>query len=473
MQCASRHLRLLLVVALLAGSAARLPGASAPAPAAAAANPEAGPAPQTAPTEPDARQLKSAAAEHARELEQEQVAKPFHLTPETTACLLLSLVVSALSNAAGVGGGAVFVPLFHTALGFSIKLSTALSQAVITCGALGSVAYSLGRRHPTAPNHTLIDFDLALSLAPALLLGVSTGVLLNLALPTWLITILLVALLVTLTYRTARTGLRQARKAQQAQRKQAEALSAPSPQRQRRGSSQPKYVELPRQGEPVVHEGDEQAQQALAQQKRSGGGGAGREGGPSPDWQIGAAARASSEGLASDCVIAVVQPIRQQSVPLADGDACRAGGTTPASRHVVAVSATAAPPKQHPRLALLGQGASLPGAAYTNEGSAGGSDAGGSSVGEEEEQEEEEEAASDGGEAASGDEQGKGGEEAAVEAAAVDKEQQQARAEPAAAAPVPPPKQGQQLAPAAGEPAVEPATEPAAAAGASAEDANG
>jgi uncharacterized membrane protein YfcA len=48
--------------------------------------------------------------------------------------------VSALSNAAGVGGGALFVPLFTVALRLSIKQAAALSQAVISGGALGEPA---------------------------------------------------------------------------------------------------------------------------------------------------------------------------------------------------------------------------------------------------------------------------------------------------------------------------------------------
>lgn len=125
------------------------------------------------------------------------------------------LQVSALSNAAGVGGGAIFVPLFNVLLGFSIKnvsttarwalqalagrsaphdpcrllcpalQATALSQAVITGGALGSVAYSITRQHPRDPGRPLVDWDLALPICPGLLLGVSTGVLLNIALPAW------------------------------------------------------------------------------------------------------------------------------------------------------------------------------------------------------------------------------------------------------------------------------------------------
>ena len=56
--------------------------------------------------------------------------------------------VSALSNAAGVGGGALFVPLFNALLGLPIKGATALSQAVITGGALGEACGRGGREQP-------------------------------------------------------------------------------------------------------------------------------------------------------------------------------------------------------------------------------------------------------------------------------------------------------------------------------------
>ncbi|KAL4443802.1 hypothetical protein ABPG75_011539 [Micractinium tetrahymenae] len=185
----------LLAVLLLASAAARPPpgrevgGAGAPAPA-----------PQLPPL--TGRVLV------AQPLD---VSEPFQLTVRTSLALVLSLVVSALSNAAGVGGGAIFVPLFNVLLLFPIKLATALSQAAIAGGALGSVAYCLGRRHPHDPASPLIDFNLALTLAPPLLLGVSCGVLLNIALPSWLITFLLIPLLGGLTWRTAQMGLRMRR----------------------------------------------------------------------------------------------------------------------------------------------------------------------------------------------------------------------------------------------------------------------
>lgn len=111
----------------------------------------------------------------------------------------------------------MFVPLFSVLLSISIKAATALSQAVITGGAIGSVAFSLTRQHPLRPGAPLIDFSLALTLLPPLLLGVATGVLLNLALPAWLVTILLIPLLITFAIRTAATGLSMRRAEKQAQ----------------------------------------------------------------------------------------------------------------------------------------------------------------------------------------------------------------------------------------------------------------
>ena len=51
----------------------------------------------------------------------DQVHRPLRLTPRTATALVLSLVVAALSNAAGVGGGAIFVPLFVALLAFPVK----------------------------------------------------------------------------------------------------------------------------------------------------------------------------------------------------------------------------------------------------------------------------------------------------------------------------------------------------------------
>ncbi|KAL0035051.1 hypothetical protein WJX79_008455 [Trebouxia sp. C0005] len=105
----------------------------------------------------------------------------FRLQPYEIIPLLLSFLVAALANACGVGGGAFFVPMFNVLLGFSLKGSTALSQAVVTGGACAGFMYSSCKRHPDDHEQSLVDFDLALILTPMLLLGITAGVLINAA----------------------------------------------------------------------------------------------------------------------------------------------------------------------------------------------------------------------------------------------------------------------------------------------------
>ena len=56
-----------------------------------------------------------------------------------------------------------------------MKDATALSQAVITGGAVAGTLFALFQKHPKKPELPLIQFDLALVLIPSLLLGTSIG----------------------------------------------------------------------------------------------------------------------------------------------------------------------------------------------------------------------------------------------------------------------------------------------------------
>ncbi|KAL0042540.1 hypothetical protein WJX79_002907 [Trebouxia sp. C0005] len=105
-----------------------------------------------------------------------------HLDKNVPAVCIVT-VVGALSTAAGVGGGALFVPLFNSLLDFSIKDSAATSQAIITGGAIAGASFALFQTHPQRPDKSLIQFDLALLLIPSLLLGTSIGVILNHMIP--------------------------------------------------------------------------------------------------------------------------------------------------------------------------------------------------------------------------------------------------------------------------------------------------
>jgi uncharacterized membrane protein YfcA len=98
---------------------------------------------------------------------------------------------------AGVGGGGILVPIFNIILGLSVKESTGLSQAVIASSGIGVALFSLTNPHPHFPTKPLVDFDLVLVLTPALLLGISFGVLVNAVAPGWFIT---VSICLVLTY---------------------------------------------------------------------------------------------------------------------------------------------------------------------------------------------------------------------------------------------------------------------------------
>lgn len=122
--------------------------------------------------------------------------------------LLIVAVVGALSTAAGAGGGAIFMPLFTSLLQFDVKGSAAVSQAIITGGAIAGASFALFQKHPDKPQQPLIEFSLALILIPSLLVGTSIGVLLNHIFPVWLITICLVSLLFYVTCKTLSKGLK-------------------------------------------------------------------------------------------------------------------------------------------------------------------------------------------------------------------------------------------------------------------------
>eukprot|EP00887_Chlorella_sp_A99_P003711 scaffold7.g3711.t1 len=133
--------------------------------------------------------------------------------------LAVCMAAAALANSAGVGGGAFIVPLFYTVLHLPIKDATALSQAAITGGALGAVLCSYGQRHPSDGRRPLIDYELALITTPTLLLGCTSGVLVNQLLPNWAVTLLLSPLLLALTWHTAATATRMFREESHAQRR--------------------------------------------------------------------------------------------------------------------------------------------------------------------------------------------------------------------------------------------------------------
>lgn len=78
-------------------------------------------------------------------------------------------------------------------------LMTMSTSGMITGAAAATVYYNLKLRHPTL-DMPIIDYDLALLFQPMLVLGISIGVVLNVILADWMITVLLIILFIGIDF---------------------------------------------------------------------------------------------------------------------------------------------------------------------------------------------------------------------------------------------------------------------------------
>lgn len=127
--------------------------------------------------------------------------------------LLVWFGAAGVATACGVGGGGIYVPLGILILGFAPKPSSGLSQSSIFGASLGGLLLNINNIHPftskvddntvtsdipstdatdgvttTTEYYTrpLIDYDMALFLAPMEMAGAVLGVLIQKILPNWL-----------------------------------------------------------------------------------------------------------------------------------------------------------------------------------------------------------------------------------------------------------------------------------------------
>lgn len=110
---------------------------------------------------------------------------------------------SALSNAGGIGGGGLLIPILLILLGFVAHEAIPISKLMIFTGALTAYLLGFRQKHPTRDAIT-IDYNIPLVLVPFLLFGTMVGVTLNKVCPPWLILINLTLILIINTYKTLR-----------------------------------------------------------------------------------------------------------------------------------------------------------------------------------------------------------------------------------------------------------------------------
>jgi len=144
------------------------------------------------------------------------------------------LIMSMLAVASGGGGGLFWVPLFTALLQFSVKSAAALSQSCVAGGCIGGTLYSIMQRHPHDRLRPVMDYNLSLVLMPALVQGISFGVMLNYILPSLVLSCLLVITLLLISARTLHQGIKMVQAEQRVKRmaREARALEAASQESQ-------------------------------------------------------------------------------------------------------------------------------------------------------------------------------------------------------------------------------------------------
>ncbi|CAJ1961448.1 unnamed protein product [Sphenostylis stenocarpa] len=120
---------------------------------------------------------------------------------------VLCFIASAISSAGGIGGGGLFIPILSIVAGLDLKTASSLSAFMVTGGSIANVMCNMCITSPKFGGKSLIDYDIALSSEPCMLLGVSVGVICNLVFPEWLITVLFAIFLAWSTSKTCRSGL--------------------------------------------------------------------------------------------------------------------------------------------------------------------------------------------------------------------------------------------------------------------------
>ena len=111
------------------------------------------------------------------------------------------MIGSALSNAGGVGGGGLLIPLLMIVLNFYTHEAIPISKLMIFSGAITSFFLGFRQSHPLR-NSITIDYNIPFLLVPMLLLGTMVGVTLNKVTPPVIILICLTVVLTINTYKT-------------------------------------------------------------------------------------------------------------------------------------------------------------------------------------------------------------------------------------------------------------------------------
>lgn len=105
--------------------------------------------------------------------------------------IIIIIIISALANAGGIGGGSVIVPALIVMFSYEVNEAIPLSKATIFAGAVINVFFLLNQRSEQDVNKSLIDYRLCAFMLPIMMGGTFFGVYLNFIVPQLIIFLLL------------------------------------------------------------------------------------------------------------------------------------------------------------------------------------------------------------------------------------------------------------------------------------------
>ena len=110
-------------------------------------------------------------------------------------------VLTVLSNVGGIGGGGIIIPITMSMFGFSTKEAIAISSSLILCGSATRFMLQINQRHPEK-DATVIDYSIVILMLPVVIAGSFVGVILNMIIPSIILSSFLTILLIVLAFRS-------------------------------------------------------------------------------------------------------------------------------------------------------------------------------------------------------------------------------------------------------------------------------
>ena len=121
----------------------------------------------------------------------------------------VTIIVLLVSNCGGLGGGGAFIPVAMIFYGFNAKQAIGLSNASICVASIIRYIVNFKKSHPLKNGKgVLVDYNVASLMLPMIVVGATTGVMINKILPPIIVAIIFTILLVFFNITTLRKLLK-------------------------------------------------------------------------------------------------------------------------------------------------------------------------------------------------------------------------------------------------------------------------